>query len=53
MGANIVVLDHLHFFARGERDDIKSQADAMQRIKNMARKWNVIFVVVGQSHHLL
>ena len=49
LGANIVVLDHLHFFARGERDDIKSQADAMQRIKNMARKWNVIFVVVGQS----
>ena len=49
LGANVVVLDHLHFLTRGERDDHKAQADAMQRIKNMARKWNVIFVVVGQS----
>jgi len=49
LGANIVVLDHLHFLTRGERDDIKAQADAMQRIKNMAVKLQVIFVVVGQS----
>lgn len=49
LGAHIVVLDHLHFLTRGERDDIKAQADAMQRIKNLARKYNIIFVVVGQS----
>ena len=49
LGANIVVLDHLHFLCRGERDDIKAQADAMQRIKNLAVKYQIIFVVVGQS----
>jgi hypothetical protein len=49
LGAHIVVLDHLHFLTRGERDDIKAQADAMQRIKNIAVKYGIIFVVVGQS----
>lgn len=49
LGANIVVLDHLHFLTRGEPDDIKAQSDAMQRIKNMAVKYQVIFVVVGQA----
>lgn len=49
LGANIVILDHLHFLCRGEKDDIKAQADAMQRIKNMTRKYDVIFIVVGQS----
>lgn len=49
LGANIVILDHLHFLARGERDDIKAQADAMQRMKNLCRKYDVIFIVVGQS----
>jgi hypothetical protein len=49
LGARIVVLDHLHFLCRGEKDDIKAQADAMQRIKNIARRYQVIFIVVGQS----
>jgi hypothetical protein len=49
LGAHIVVLDHLHFLTRGEKDDIKAQADAMQRIKNIAVKYQIIFVVVGQS----
>jgi hypothetical protein len=49
LGANILVLDHLHFLCRGEKDDIKAQADAMQRIKNISRKYDVIFLVVGQS----
>lgn len=49
LGANIVVLDHLHFLVRGERDVIQAQADAMQRIKNLAVAYQVIFVVVGQS----
>lgn len=49
LGANIVVLDHLHFLCRGESNAIKAQEDAMQRIKNLAVKYQVIFVVVGQS----
>lgn len=49
LGLNIVVLDHLHFLCRGEKDDIKAQADAMQRIKNISRKYDIIFLVVGQS----
>jgi hypothetical protein len=49
LGANIVVLDHIHFLTRGEKDDIKAQADAMMRIKNMAVKLQIVFVVVGQS----
>lgn len=49
LGAHIVVLDHLHFLTRGERDDIKAQSDAMQRIKNIAVRYQIIFVVVGQS----
>lgn len=49
LGAKVVVLDHLHFLCRGERDDIKAQADAMQRIKNLAVKYQTIFIVVGQS----
>ena len=49
LGAHIVVLDHLHFLTRGEKDDIKAQADAMQRIKNLSVKYGFIFIVVGQS----
>lgn len=49
LGANIIVLDHLHFLCRGENDVTRAQENAMQRIKNLARKYGVIFVVVGQS----
>lgn len=49
LGATVVVLDHLHFLVRGERDAIAAQADAMGRIKAMAVKYQLIFVVVGQS----
>lgn len=48
LGAHIVVLDHLHFYCRGDKD-IQQQARAMQRAKNMARKYGLIFVMVGQS----
>lgn len=48
LGANIVVLDHLHFYCRGDKD-IQQQARAMQRAKNLARKYNLIFIMVGQS----
>lgn len=49
LGLKIIVLDHLHFLCRGEQNDVKAQADAMQRIKNLSRKYGVIFIVIGQS----
>lgn len=48
LGATIVVLDHIHFITRNEDNPIQAQEDAMQRIKFMAAKLGVIFVVVGQ-----
>jgi len=47
-GGTVAVLDHLHFFTPNEVDEIKAQAAAMQRIKNIARKYKVKFIVVGQ-----
>lgn len=49
LGANIVVLDHLHFFTSGDRDATTAEAAAMTRIKNLAVKYNLIFIVIGQS----
>lgn len=49
LGANIVVLDHLHFFTSGEKDASTVEAASMTRIKNLAVKYNLIFIVVGQS----
>lgn len=51
-GANIVVLDHLHFFTSGERDATTAEAAAMTRIKNLSLKYakqGLIFIVIGQS----
>jgi twinkle protein len=48
-GATIVILDHLHFFTSGERDATNVEAEAMKRIKNLAVKYNLIFIVIGQS----
>lgn len=48
LGATVVVLDHIHFICRNESDEIKAQANAMQRIKNLADKYKVKFIVVGQ-----
>jgi hypothetical protein len=48
LSPRIVVLDHLHHICRNEKDDIKAQADAMQRIKRMAVQYGLIFIVVGQ-----
>lgn len=49
LGARIVVLDHLHFFTSGGRDATTDEAFAMTRIKNLAVKYGLIFIVVGQS----
>jgi len=49
LGADIVVLDHLHFFTSGDKEATATEAAAMTRIKNLAVKYNVIFIVVGQA----
>lgn len=46
--ASIVVLDHIHFVCRNEANEIQAQANAMQRIKLMAKKHKLKFIVVGQ-----
>lgn len=48
LGPHVVILDHLHFICRNESDTVKAQENAFQRIKNMAIKYGVKFVVVGQ-----
>lgn len=49
LGAQIVILDHLHFFTSGSKEATSLEAWAMTRIKNLARKYNLIFIVIGQS----
>lgn len=48
LGATLVVLDHVHFICRNETNEIQAQANAYQRIKNLATKYQVKFIVVGQ-----
>jgi hypothetical protein len=48
-GPTIVVLDNLHFLCRNEQDQVKAQANAMQRITNMAGKYRLKFIVVHQA----
>jgi DNA primase len=53
LGATVVVLDHLHFICRNESNEIQAQANAMQRIKNMAVQYGLKFIVVGQPRKAL
>ena len=48
-GATCCVLDNLHFLSRGEQDPIKAQANAMQRITNMAGSLDLKFILVHQA----
>jgi 5S rRNA maturation endonuclease (ribonuclease M5) len=48
LGAGTVVLDHIHFVTLNEKDTIKAQENAMQRIKNIARKYRVKWINLGQ-----
>lgn len=48
LGITVVVLDHLHFICSGETNEIQAQAQAMQRIKNMAKIYGLKFIVIGQ-----
>ena len=47
-GATIAVLDHLHFVCRNEQDTVKAQENAFQRLKNLAVKYGIKVIVVGQ-----
>jgi hypothetical protein len=47
-GATVVVLDHIHFICRNASDETKAQADASQRIANMAKRYRVKFFMVEQ-----
>lgn len=46
--ATVVVLDHIHFICRNEKDEIKAQADASQWISRMAKMHKVKFFMVEQ-----
>lgn len=48
-GATVCVLDNLHFLSRNEQDPIKAQANAMQRITNMAGALDLKFILVHQA----
>lgn len=48
LGADIMVIDHLHFLTRGEKDEIKAQSEAMRAFKDLALEYGVIMIVVGQ-----
>lgn len=48
LGADVLVVDHLHFLTRGEKDEIKAQAEAMRAFKDLAIEYGTIVIVVGQ-----
>jgi KaiC/GvpD/RAD55 family RecA-like ATPase len=48
LGADILVVDHLHFLTRSEKDEIKAQSEAMRAFKDLAIEYGIIMIVVGQ-----
>jgi hypothetical protein len=48
LSPTIVVLDHLHHICQNVKDEIQDQSNAMKRIKGMAQRYGVKFIVVGQ-----
>jgi hypothetical protein len=48
LGATTVVIDHLHFICRNSHNEIADQANAMQRIINMGKKYGVKNIVASQ-----
>ena len=47
-GATVCVLDLIHSICMFEKDDIKAQEQAINRIKRMAQRYLLKFFVVGQ-----
>lgn len=48
-GGTCCVLDNLHFLCRNEQDPIKAQANAMQKITNMAGAYGLKWINLHQS----
>jgi 5S rRNA maturation endonuclease (ribonuclease M5) len=48
VGATVVVIDNLHFYTTGIDDEVRVQAAAMKRIKQMAVAYSLKIVVVYQ-----
>jgi hypothetical protein len=48
LGATVVVLDHFHFVCRNVDNQIQEEENAFQRIKQMAGKYKIKFIVIGQ-----
>lgn len=48
LSPDIIVLDHFHHFSAGADNETKQQADAMTRIKQIAEKYQVVFINIGQ-----
>lgn len=48
LGADILVIDHLHFLTRSEKDETKAQSEAMRALKDLAIEFDVVVIVVAQ-----
>jgi hypothetical protein len=48
LGATVVVLDHFHFVCRNVENQIQEEENAFQRIKRIATKYGIKFIVIGQ-----
>jgi hypothetical protein len=48
LGGTLCIIDHIHFLCRNTDDETQTQADAMQRIKNLAVKYGCKIIVVSQ-----
>ena len=52
LGADIFVIDHLHFLTRGTKDEAQAVSEAMRLLKDFAFDYNVVVVVVGQPRKM-
>lgn len=48
LSGTVVCLDHIHYVIRNEVDTIKAQENIMKRIKNLAVKYGLKWINVGQ-----
>jgi replicative DNA helicase len=48
LGADILVVDHIHFLTRSEKDETRAQSEALRALKDIALEYRVIVIVVGQ-----
>ena len=52
LGADIFVIDHLHFLTRGTKDEASAVSEAMRLLKDFAFDYGVIVIVVGQPRKM-